>query len=1302
MYFFTVLYVLSQLLYAIPFLYCVSGVLISGQPYSDLYEPEEFGSAGGGEKGGRGGGRIWLNVTNTFHIDGTVSANGVMGENNYWTSSGGGSGGSIWIHTDRITGYGRITATGGKGSKVYDDISDHIGYEINGGGGAGGRVALYFQQNITFSEFRYLASGGLSGGCDSGCEAGGPGTVFIYHLHHKHTTLIIDNNMAPHPRNTYINWDNITEDGCRAWILPLSGEHRFAGNNSEFHFDELQIYGNGHLGVLSPPETFNGSSYIIQPQYSSHVIYSSYAFHVSLFFNFMIGDRTGSVHVHDQQDLNLERREIDLPFNCYVYAGGHLGLAPDTIVHGVEIHLSGALSHIVNLTLHHGGYMWLKHGGHTSDEVPSHYRFRTVRIQDDATVNATTDPVIDPGITFYTEAVYVEGGGVLHGTRMTLTSLNVTVDAAGSIMADGLGYHHIHRQDSHGHLSLHGDVNPGIPPDVGVIGAGAGHGGSGGRVNGRGAGLSYGDLYQPYVFGSAGGPGLGNTPGGTGGGVIWINVTGTFHIDGIVSANGGPAAENGAGGGSGGSIWVFCTEIKGYGKITVNGGAGSNLSSSPGSGGAGGRLAVYFEVNRTMTGFGYHSWGGRAGDRDTAENGGAGTAFIYHMVEEHRTLIVDNGGLKAQDEYNIITNYYDLSDDGCRAWILPMSGTHKFGSNLHIYDYNFEEIQMHGEAHMAILTDPVDAFARLFFLYMIGDRTGTVHLGNNQKMDLHRPEIDLPFSVRAYRGSYTGLAPYTVIHSVSVWMHGELDHIEFLTLHHDGLLSMEHYGHTSDSPSNHYMFDWVKIQDNSTVSGITDPVTEDKIHVYMNNLWVEGGGTMKGTWLEINAVNIVVDDGGSINGDGLGYRTTDPKNVTLGINLGSGISAAGGSSGAGHGGSSGHGAGTDFTGQPYGHVFEPRAYGSSGGGQTYIGGVGGGIIRINVTDKLQIDGVIHSNGNDAAAEAGGGGSGGSVLIRCGILTGTGKVAANGGDQFTGGTGGGGAGGRIAVYLYDNQTFLGKLESHGGFAQYTTDIPAESGGPGTVFLYLEMFNHTTLFIDNDGLMSHYQPEVSDYTDLSTDSFKAWFLPQSGDHYFAKSNHYYFFHEIQIYGNAHLAIQPEPFEEGASLFFVNMIGDRTGSVHIGPYQVMNLKRDFIDVPFNIYIYQFGYVGLAPDTVMQQVFIQIQGTLDHIFNLTLVHGAQLRLFQTGSTNSLDPLTYRINGTTIVKARSSIKTFSPAAHSDQFLVTLNLAVVEGGGLISSNNLYLNSNKLNVDDGGAIEANSGGYLQEQGPGEHP
>jgi hypothetical protein len=81
-----------------------------------------------------------------------------------------------------------------------------------------------------------------------------------------------------------------------------------------FQFEELQIYGNGHLAVLNPGEitVFDAA---VSGQVSN--------FNVTIDFKYMIGDRTGTVHVNKDQVMDLKREEIDLPFNCYVYYGSY-------------------------------------------------------------------------------------------------------------------------------------------------------------------------------------------------------------------------------------------------------------------------------------------------------------------------------------------------------------------------------------------------------------------------------------------------------------------------------------------------------------------------------------------------------------------------------------------------------------------------------------------------------------------------------------------------------------------------------------------------------------------------------------------------------------------------------------------------------------------------------------------------------------------------------------------------------------------------------------------------------------------
>lgn len=71
--------------------------------WSDLAEPWSYGSKGGTTSteenyGGEGGGRIWLNVTNSIEVGGILLADGGDGG----AKGGGGSGGSIYIKAHRM------------------------------------------------------------------------------------------------------------------------------------------------------------------------------------------------------------------------------------------------------------------------------------------------------------------------------------------------------------------------------------------------------------------------------------------------------------------------------------------------------------------------------------------------------------------------------------------------------------------------------------------------------------------------------------------------------------------------------------------------------------------------------------------------------------------------------------------------------------------------------------------------------------------------------------------------------------------------------------------------------------------------------------------------------------------------------------------------------------------------------------------------------------------------------------------------------------------------------------------------
>lgn len=95
-----------------------------------------------------------------------------------------------------------------------------------------------------------------------------------------------------------------------------------------------------------------------------------------------------------------------------------------------------------------------------------------------------------------------------------------------------------------------------------IILAGAGHGGRGGRGSSQTlTGEAYGSIFYPSALGCQGGSINATYPGGRGGGVINLNVTGTLHNDGTVHCN-GEAGSRGSGGGSGGSILIYAGLIK--------------------------------------------------------------------------------------------------------------------------------------------------------------------------------------------------------------------------------------------------------------------------------------------------------------------------------------------------------------------------------------------------------------------------------------------------------------------------------------------------------------------------------------------------------------------------------------------------------------------------------------------------------------------------------------------------------------------------------------------------------------------
>ena len=144
-------------------------------PYGSITEPFDPGmgcrSQGDQNKSrsGIGGGAVKLVVGGDVIVNGSISALGNVDLN---VARSGGTGGSIWIDANQISGTGTINASGCPPSNYTSDQGVAIG--------SGGRIALYTKSALAISRDKLFCSGSsYSGTGGSKTKVGSCGTIFI-------------------------------------------------------------------------------------------------------------------------------------------------------------------------------------------------------------------------------------------------------------------------------------------------------------------------------------------------------------------------------------------------------------------------------------------------------------------------------------------------------------------------------------------------------------------------------------------------------------------------------------------------------------------------------------------------------------------------------------------------------------------------------------------------------------------------------------------------------------------------------------------------------------------------------------------------------------------------------------------------------------------------------------------------------------------------------------------------------------------------------------------------------------------
>ncbi|KAF4398559.1 hypothetical protein G4B88_013648 [Cannabis sativa] len=565
-----------------------------GDTYSwtSLEHPDSYGSRGGTTSkevkyGGEGGGRIWLEVNVTIDVSGSLLAEGGEGG----LKGGGGSGGSIFIKANRMTGIGRISAAGGNGFA----------------GGGGGRISIHVFSRHDDTQF--LIHGGRSLGCPE--NSGGAGTyydavprILIVSNHNKTTqtdTLLMDFPKQPLWTNVYIQnhakalvplfWSRVQVQGqirltCGATLS--FGLAHYSSSAFELMAEEL---------LMSDSVVKASGLYFILIFGALRMIVK-----MNLMWNSEIvidggNDTLVATSLLEASNLVVlkESSRIRSNANLGVHGQGFLNLSgPGNLIEAQRLILS--LFYSVNVD----SGSFLRGPLETADGKLGTPRLycnlpdcpaELIHPPEDCNVNSTLAFTIQ---ICRVEQVVVEGtltGSIIHFHWVRA----VTISSSGVISASGLGC-----TDGMGQGKIF---------ENGLSGGG-GHGGKGGHGYYNGnfieGGVAYGNAGLPCELGS----GSGNVSlagATTGGGIIVMGSMErsllSLSVDGSLKADGESFGEDlrkqntiskiGPGGGSGGTILLFVQTLT-LGDSSTISTVGGHGSPYGGGGGGGGRIHFHW------------------------------------------------------------------------------------------------------------------------------------------------------------------------------------------------------------------------------------------------------------------------------------------------------------------------------------------------------------------------------------------------------------------------------------------------------------------------------------------------------------------------------------------------------------------------------------------------------------------------------------------------------------------------------------------------------------------------------------
>lgn len=631
--------------------------------YGSIFEPNSLGSSGcyygPGYPTGAGGGKLKLTVTGPAGIElaGSIQADGQNPPNTNDVSNGG-SGGSIWIITTKLSSSGTISANGGSRDSTN---------ALHTGAGGGGRVAVYYPTTSDMSgNFSYplnfmLNVSALGGEAVGNCRAGA-GTVFFKSASQNFGDLMIDNKGAT------------TCSGSSTVITPPAiGVNEAVSSNSLTKtnmFVDNYSTTTPYLNWFIDPN-INQNATAKKADNSLFKITTATANTITTSGGDMttvasIGHSAELVLVLDSFEQGNKTTLSTGNTRILVYQGDLrsndlVSVSYADVLPPKGIEYSGLQSYIVNLNTRTLPAFLVEDFG-TADFSISNgtFNFGTlslrnflsttmiltgtkIRASGSLTLSATT-AVMTQTVGNY--ALHVNGAiDITNASTITQANTTASVEYSLEILAGSflLSSNSSLNAMAKGYTSTWGNNFRVFGNQITTIAyngstsvaSGGTHGGRGGNVNNTHYSAEvWGNFKNPYT--SGGSSGWGHA--GNGGGIIRINTgTGSATINGTIDVRG--TSNNYAA--AGGSIYVSCGLFTGAGSLDATGGIGNSAS------GGGGRVAVIYSslggnfTYPTNALANIKTYGG-VYIPSSAANGAPGTLFMKSSTETYGKLIINN------------------------------------------------------------------------------------------------------------------------------------------------------------------------------------------------------------------------------------------------------------------------------------------------------------------------------------------------------------------------------------------------------------------------------------------------------------------------------------------------------------------------------------------------------------------------------------------------------------------------------------------------------------------------------------